>query len=196
MTRISKAFLLAAAGATALAAIPADARDGWRGGRHHDRIDAGDVIAGALVIGGIAAIASAASNGSRDRDYRGYYDGGRGYGDGYDRGYVERYGYYNNGYGSRVAVDQCIRAAERQARRFGWARITDVTSIERVYGGYEIRGRLVVEQRGWSGWSGGNDRYGYNYDRYGDGYDKGRFRCVARNGDIEYVRLAGLRDYY
>ena len=43
---------------------------GWRGYRHRDRVDAGDVLAGVLIIGGIAAIASAASNSSRNRDYR------------------------------------------------------------------------------------------------------------------------------
>jgi hypothetical protein len=107
MSRISKSILLAAAGATALAAMPAQARDNWGGGRHHDGIDAGDVIAGALIIGGIAAIASAASNGSR-------YGGGRyGWRDrdygGYNNGYNNDYGYYQNGYGSRAAVDQCVR---------------------------------------------------------------------------------------
>ena len=192
MSRISKTILLAAAAATTLAAFPASARDGWRSGRHHnDRIDAGDIIAGALIIGGIAAIASSGSGRSRDRgSYGGGYGGrsGGGYGGGYDS--------YNNGYGSRVAVDQCVRAAQRQASRFGSARITDVTTIDRVNGGYEVRGRLVVEQRGWNGGRGGYDRYGYNYDRYGDGYDKGRFRCTARYGRIEDVRLAGLRDYY
>ncbi len=38
-------------------ASPADARR--RHHRHHDDVDAGDVVAGAVVIGGIAAIASA-----------------------------------------------------------------------------------------------------------------------------------------
>ena len=60
-----------AAGAMAVsAASPASARDRGNG------IDAGDVIAGALVIGGIAAIAAAASD--NDRDYRDYRDDRRG----------------------------------------------------------------------------------------------------------------------
>ena len=48
---------------------------GWYGGRHRHRggIDAGDVIAGVLVLGGIAAIASAASKSNKDRDYRDDY---------------------------------------------------------------------------------------------------------------------------
>lgn len=43
---------------------------GWGGYRHHhhgDGIDGGDVLAGILILGGIAAIATAASNNSRDR---------------------------------------------------------------------------------------------------------------------------------
>lgn len=48
---------LAAAALLAALASPADARR--RHHRHHDDVDAGDVIAGAVAIGGIAAIASA-----------------------------------------------------------------------------------------------------------------------------------------
>ncbi|HET9638985.1 MAG TPA: hypothetical protein VFP12_07250 [Allosphingosinicella sp.] len=48
---------LAAAALLASIASPADARR--RHHRHHDDVDTGDVIAGAAVIGGIAAIASA-----------------------------------------------------------------------------------------------------------------------------------------
>jgi hypothetical protein len=177
MKILNKAALVAASAATMIAATPADARDRYG---NRDGIDAGDLIAGALIIGGIAAIASA---GSRDRDGygRGTYRGSYGGGD---------YGYYNNGYGSRSAVDQCVRAARQDASRYGWARVTDVSSIERIRGGYVVRGRLVVETRGR-----GYDR-GYYYDRYDDGYDKGRFSCVTRYGGVEGVRLAGLRGGY
>lgn len=48
---------LTAAALLATLATPADARR--RHHRHHDDVDAGDVVAGAVVIGGIAAIASA-----------------------------------------------------------------------------------------------------------------------------------------
>ncbi len=185
MKYLSKYALLGAAAATMVAATPADARDrSW--GRGHDGIDAGDVIAGALIIGGIAAIASAGSR--NDRGYDRYDD--RRYGRNYDRGYGYNdggNGYYNNGYNSRRAVDQCVQAARRDAGRYGWARVTDVTSIDRVRGGYVVRGRLVVETRGR-----GYDR-GYHYDRYNDGYDKGRFSCVTRYGAVEDVNLAGLR---
>jgi hypothetical protein len=181
MKTLSKAMMMTAGAAMLVATAPADARN--RGyGYGHDGIDAGDVIAGALIIGGIAAIASAGSGGSRyGRDY-GYGYGRRSYGD--------DYGYYRSGYGSRQSVDQCIQAAKREASRYGWARVTDITSIDRVRGGYEVRGRLVVETRGR-----GYDR-GYYYDRYDDGYDKGRFTCVTRYGGIDDLRLGGLRGYY
>jgi hypothetical protein len=194
MKLLSKTALLAAGAATLIASTPAMARD-HRG--HRDGIDAGDVIAGALIIGGIAAIATAASNGGNrnGRSYASYDDGRRGYGD--------RSDYRDNGYGSRAAVDQCVRAAQRDASRYGWARVTDVSSIDRVRGGYEVRGRIVVEDRGndrrgynQRGWGrGGHDR-GYNYDRYSDGYDKGRFSCTTRHGRIDDVNLSGLRGGY
>lgn len=195
MKMLSKAALMATTGAMLVTALPADARS-YR--RHHDGIDAGDVIAGALIIGGIAAVASAASNSSRDRYDDRYRDRGRGWDD--DDRYDDRGGYYNNGYSSRSAVEQCVRAARSEANRYGgWARVTDVTRIDRVRGGYEVRGRLVVEDRGYRNnrnWGNGwdrNDRWGYRYDRYGDGYDKGRFSCVTRYGRVADVDLSGLR---
>lgn len=200
MKFMTKTTLIAATAATIVAATaPAMARD-RHNGRGNDGIDAGDVIAGALIIGGIAAVASAASNNDRydDRRYNdrrydnGRYDNGR-----YDdRGYNSDYGYYQNGYGSRTAVEQCVQAAQRDAGRYGRARITDVTSINRIRGGYEIKGRLVVagnrwdrSGRGYNGW----DRYGNNYDRYGNDYDKGKFSCVTRYGSVQDLRFSGLR---
>jgi hypothetical protein len=189
MSILRKTALAAATASMAIAASPANARYGHH--RGHDGIDAGDVIAGALIIGGIAAIASAASN-NRSYGYNGSYRDRGYYRDRYNDGYDN--GWYRNGYGSRTAVDQCVRAAQREASRYGWARITDVTRIDRIRGGYEVRGRLVVEDRGYGrGWGrGGYDR-GYYYDRYSDGYDKGRFSCTTRYGGVEDVRLGGLR---
>lgn len=186
MHMFSRISLLAAATATAVVASAPAMADGGRY-RGRDGIDAGDVIAGALIIGGIAAVASAASHGDRGYDRR--YDR-----DGYDR---DDYGYYRNGYGSRAAVEQCVRAAEQNASRYGRARITDVTSINRIRGGYEVRGRLIVagrgyQDRGYDGW----DRYGSRYDRYGRDYDKGKFSCLSRFGSIQDVRLSGLRGSY
>jgi hypothetical protein len=183
MTHFTKALMFTAGAATLVATTPLEARhrdyDGYGRGynRGGDGISAGDVIAGALIIGGIAAIASAGSNDNRYGDYRDR-DGYRSYGRSFNGDY---------GYGSRRAVDQCVNAARRDASRYGWARVTDITSIDRIGGGYEIRGRLVVETRGR-----GRD-YGYDYDRYDDGYDKGRFTCVTRYGRVDDLRLKGLR---
>ncbi|MEA2998322.1 MAG: hypothetical protein QOH04_2507 [Sphingomonadales bacterium] len=55
-------FWAAAAGLLGTTAAPAEARH-WH--RHHDDVDAGDVVAGAVVVGGIAAIASAITEGNR-----------------------------------------------------------------------------------------------------------------------------------
>jgi hypothetical protein len=183
MSFLSKTTLALATAATVVAATPANA------GRYDDRrgngISAGEVIAGALIIGGIAAIAASASN-NRDRNY--------GYNDRYDYGRAG-YDYSDQRFDSRYAVDRCVRAAQREASRYGRARITDVTRIDRVRGGFEVRGRLVVEQRGYRGgrdW----DRYGNSYDRYNDGYNKGRFSCITRYDGIADLRLSGLNDYY
>ena len=76
------AAALSLAAVLSMAATPALARDrNWGGyggghwGRHHDRVDAGDIFASVLILGGIAAIASAASNSNkakreRSRDYQ------------------------------------------------------------------------------------------------------------------------------
>ena len=188
MKYLSKATLALAAAATAITATPAQA------GRfdRNDGIDAGDVIAGALIIGGIAAVAVAASK-NRDSRYDARYD------DRYDRrGEYSRggYDYSDRRFGSRAAVDQCVRAAQRQASRFGRARVTDVTRIERVRGGYEVRGRVVVEDRGYSRGRDDWDRYGNRYDRYNDGYDKGKFSCFARYDGVADLRLSGLGNSY
>ena len=60
--------IAAAAACSLLVAAPAPAAaGGWHHHHHHDDIDAGDVVAGAAIIGGIAAIASAISQGNRDK---------------------------------------------------------------------------------------------------------------------------------
>jgi hypothetical protein len=73
--RSRAAGTLAAAAALSLTATPAMAH-GWH--HHDDGVDAGDVLAGLLIVGGIAAIALAASHSSQqhqvqtDQDYRDY----------------------------------------------------------------------------------------------------------------------------
>ena len=193
MKIISKALVgSVAAGAMAMAtASPAQARD-YRD--RDDGIDAGDVIAGALIIGGIAAIASAANNdrgyrdGYRDRDYRGY-----------DRRYDRR---DSRGYDARAAVERCVRAAESTANRYsygGGARVTDIREIDRERDGYEIKGRIAVNQIG-RDWRGGDGCYGRGWnsdyrgwnDRY-RGYDSGRFSCDVRYGRVTDLDFSGIR---
>jgi len=179
MKTISKALIgTVAAGAMALAASPAAARD-----RHDDGIDAGDIIAGALVIGGIAAVAS-----SIGKDHGTY--GGPYYGD-YNGRYDSRYGNYGynyNRYGnSRQAVEQCVSAAQRGA--YG-ARVTDIRSIDRKRDGYRIKGTVVVNERG-GGW--GRD---YNYRYSGRNYDQGKFSCDVQYGRVVDLDYSGLRGNY
>jgi hypothetical protein len=196
MKTITKALVgTVAAGAMAMAsATPAAAqyRDRDRG----NGIDVGDVIAGALIIGGIAAVASAA--GGRNRGYNdGYVYEGRGYNNGYNNGY------YNNGYNNagnpRQAVEQCVYAAEQNASRYSYrgsgAQVTDIRNIDQRRDGYRVSGRIAVNtnNRNWrSGW--GNDWRGYN-NQY-SGYDAGRFTCDVRYGrvvDLDYSGIRGLR---
>jgi len=189
MKTITKALVgTVAAGAMAVAsASPAYARD--RG------IDAGDVIAGALIIGGIAAVAAAASNNNRDRygDYN-YRD---------RRGYDDRY--YGGGRSDpRAAVEMCVRSAESNASRKSWggrADVTDIRSIRDTRKGYTIKGRIAVntQQRAWrngdrrygNGW--GGDYRGWNNNLRG--YDSGNFTCKIEYGrvvDIDYSGIRGL----
>src|SRR5688572_17815709 len=102
MKAISKTML--GAGVAALAAVsfaaPAEAR-------HRDRgIDAGDIMTGIAVIGGIAAITSAIGR-----------DGNR-----YGYGYRNR---YSGGY--NYAVQSCASEAQRMGR--GRVQITDVDRV-------------------------------------------------------------------
>jgi hypothetical protein len=116
---------------------------GYRGHRHHrDRIDGGDILAGILVIGGIAAIASAASQNNRDRRYedRDYRSENQRY---EDRREASR----NDGYDDRVtgdmdmAINACSDAAERQAG--DGARVSAIDSVARDGVGWRVEGELT-----------------------------------------------------
>ncbi|HVR92122.1 MAG TPA: hypothetical protein VHG29_13660 [Novosphingobium sp.] len=188
---------------------------------HRDGVNVGEIIAGALIIGGIAAVAS---GGNRNRDYDYRYDRA-----GYpDQGSYGNYGNYgNNGrynqYGGnpRQAVEQCIYAAERQAQRYGNGRanVTDIRDVRQTRYGFEVRGRIAVNDSGRS-WNGDNDRYGNDNDRYGRGwnndnddnrygsgwnndyrgwnenlrgYDSGSFKCRYDRGRVYDIDFSGVR---
>ncbi len=179
-TSLTKAAIGAAtAGALLIGATPAMARDR---DRDRDGISAGEIIAGAVVIGGLAAILSSGDNDRYDR-----------YDDRYDDRYNDRnrgryddprygYGYDYNRYGnSRSAVSQCVRAVERGSSRYGRTDVTEVTGIDRKRNGYKVNGRVIVR-----------DGYGGRWGR-GGYYDKGKFSCDVRYGRVQDIRFSGLR---
>lgn len=185
MNILAKYFVGAGAAAVALvgAVAPAEAR------RHYDddHIRAGEVIAGALVIGGLAAILSSGNNrgGYYERDDNRYND------DRYRRGnngYDYDYNRYGNG---RQAVDQCVRGVERWASRYSRAEVTEIRDIDRTRYGYKVEGKLVV-QDGYRGYD-RYDRDDRGYGRgYGRGYDKGRFTCYVEQGRVVDINYSGL----
>lgn len=211
MKNLSRALVgTIAAGAMAISsATPAFAehRDGDRGG-----ISVGDVIAGALVIGGIAVIASAASRNdrryddNRQGDYR-YDRAGYEGRDGYSNGYGNSNGYsngYGNGYGNRDnprrAVEQCVRTAERFAsQRYGRADVTDIRQIRETRNGLEVKGRIAVRTQN-RDWRRGDGNYGQGwggdyrgYDNSHRGYDSGSFSCKIERGRVVDLDIDGIR---
>jgi len=158
-----------AAGAMALtSAAPAFARDRGNG------ISTGEVIAGAVILGGIAAILS--SSGNKDSNYRGYDNN-------YNRGYDRNNRHYNNGYNNgngRAAVQQCVRAAERDARRGGYryANVTQIRDVDNTRYGWRVKGRIEVQgARGYRG-------------------NSGKFTCDLSRGrvvDLDFRGIRGLR---
>ena len=145
--RTRPAAALAIAAALSLTATPAFARGGW-GDRHHHRgdgIDAGDLFAGLLVIGGIAAIASAAGKDkeTREADYRYPSRDPRAqdapaptadYGEPRDDRGAQDYGYRPGDLNG--AVDSCVGEIER-----GDSRVDSVDTVGRDGDGWRVQGR-------------------------------------------------------
>lgn len=192
MKMLTKSMLGAGAAAAALAGVvapAAQARD------NRDGISAGEVIAGAVILGGIAAVIASSGNdrgngryGDPRYDNDGYdYRGGRG-------GYDDRgYGYDYNRYGdSRQAVNQCVNTVERWAGRYSRSDVSKINKIERTNKGYKIKGNIVV-QDGWRGNGGrGQGRYDDYRNGYGRGYDQGSFTCKVEYGRVVDVDYKGL----
>ena len=189
MNILTKSLLSAGAAAAALVTVAAPAQAQGRYDRYdrdRDGISAGEVIAGAVILGGIAAVLGSSNNRYDDR----YNNGG-----------------YNNGNGSRRAVNQCVSTVENWANGYSRSNVTQISNIERTRGGYRVTGKLVV-QDGWRGNNRGysNDRYdrddrygrnnGYgNNQGYGRGYDKGRFTCFVERGRVVDVDYRGLEQW-
>lgn len=160
---------VAATALTAASITPAAANDH----RDRDGISAGEVIAGAVVIGGIAALAGAFDG---DRDHRRYDYRDRDF-RGYDR-YHDNRGFGIAG-GSRNAVERCVRAAENQARRFvgyRFADVIDVRDIDRTRDGFRVRGRIDV---------------GGGWGRRGN--DRGSFTCRLDGRGAPFIDFDGIR---
>ena len=169
----------AAATAMAVSATPAMAKS-----RHHDNgISAGEVIAGAVVLGGLAAILT---SGKKDR-----YDGYN-----YDRGYRgDRYRHNGYGYGHRIrprkAVNKCVRQAERRASHYGRADVTEIRDVKRTRYGYRIKGRIAVRDN----YRGRHYRSGYDRGYRRGYYDTGKFTCYVEGRRVSDIRFKGLNRY-
>lgn len=180
---LSKAALgtLAAGAMLTATAVPAAAQ--YRGDRYdrdRDGISAGEVIAGAVVLGGLAAILSSGNNDRYDDRYDNRYNN-----NGYD---YRRYG------NSRAAVNQCVSAVQqRYGYRGGGARVDQITRIDRNSKGYKIEGRISVNDRNGYGYGNRGDRRGYGDNRYrGRGYDTGSFECTIKYGRVDKLKVRGV----
>ena len=183
MTTISKA-LVGAVAASAMAMVPATSLSAAdRYGRDHG-ISAGEVIAGAVVLGGIAAVA--ASIGGNNRDDSRYYRNGN-------------YGYYNGD--PRSAVEQCVNAARQDADRRGYGnvQVRQIRDVNDTSYGWKINGDIAVEgNRGYYNRGGYNGRY---YNGRNNGYysnaryaqDTGSFTCWIDRGRVSRMDYSGIR---
>ena len=163
MRTLSKSLLGVAGAAVAATSLAAPA-EAQRYRRYHDRdrgVDAGDVIAGVAIVGGVAALISALDGGSRYGRYDDRYSRGR-----------------SRGGTARQAVDACARAARREARYDGdRARVGQIEDVERAGNGYyRVYGTLNVQDRD------------FGYRR---GYDtqRARFTCTAGYGRVADLNI-------
>lgn len=184
MTTLSKA-LVGAVAAGAMAVVPAVPAAAQYRDRHDDRgISAGEIIAGAVILGGIAAVAGAIGNNNRN-DNRYYRNG--------------RYGYYNGN--PRQAVEQCVNAVRIDAGRrgYGYSEVTQIRDVDDTRNGWRVKGRLTVDgNRGYNnrgGYYSRDRRYnnGYYNSRYDRRADSGSFTCYIDRGRVNRVNYSGIR---
>lgn len=159
-------------------------RGGWGNRRWRGRnrgIDGGDILAGALIIGGIAAIASAASNSANTR-----------------RGPNDRYSYNDD---VRSASTQCGAAAAAQSG-FG-ARVERIDNVVRDGNGWRVEGLVGSRNNGVDSFTCGISFGRIDYVRFNRangawGADGGSFegQDYGAAGDPSYVPpLQGDDDY-
>lgn len=79
-----------------------------------------------------------------------------------------------------AAIDQCRHAAYDEARRYGQVQPGPISDVDRIGGGYKVKGGITV-----------SDPYrGYYGD--GGGYRRGSFSCEVRGEQITKLKLHGL----
>lgn len=109
---------------------------GWGGGyrsRHRRGSSAGDILAGVLILGTIAAVASAASKAQQRRSYPDRYP----YPDSYPRPYPRYDNRPSGPQGLDGAADMCLREVERNARA------REVSRVERTASGWLVTGAMA-----------------------------------------------------
>ena len=156
--------------------------------RHRDRgIGTGDVIAGVLVIGAIAAIASSASKRSRDR---------------YDERYPRRApapaDYRRDSRSSDSGIDRAVDMCVDQAER-GSARVDSVDDATRRPDGWRVSGRMSDGQD-WNCWIDNDGRlrsldFGAGYADYGNGAGYQSAAASGQLSDEAYSRARAATRY-
>lgn len=182
----ARALVGTAIAGSMLTATPAAAQSRYE--RDRDGISAGEVVAGAVVIGGLAALLSARGRDNRQDDrYGGDYDGYDRYADydnraDYDRRDRGRYQparHQGARYGgARAAISTCVNTVEGRYRGRN-VEVVDIRSIDRSAYGYNVRGRVVAEK--WHG----RHRAGR--------IDAGSFVCRVQYGRVAAVDYRGIR---
>ena len=159
---------IAGAGLAAMAlvgmAVPAAAED-RKPRRHHrdraDKVDAGDIALGALLIGGVLAIAASGKKRSGPADYAPPLDTVAVTGAALD---------------ADGAADVCAQAAETQGTRLARVvRVDRISAVEAADDGWVARGMLVLRD---------------SWRESGDARQRG-FRCAVAGGGVPQVTFDG-----
>ncbi len=168
MKLLNKAFAKTIAATTTAGAMAVSAVPAYANGHHKDRLSTGEVIAGAVILGGLAAVLASNKKGHYDKYDR--YD---------SRRYRKNRGYNRNNE-ARQAINQCVRGTERKASYNGYADVTQIRDVKRTRYGYRIKGNLLVTN-------------GRGYNRYSD---KGKFTCYVDGGRLSDINIRGIGRAY